>query len=78
MLRSWEFVLLRHEKFFLLWVAIASILLDIAWISISSGFDSQITYTNNSTPVIVTYFLLGLKVILFAYLTVVERSLTED
>lgn len=35
-LRTWEYVLLRHEKFLITWITISALLLDIIWIALCS------------------------------------------
>lgn len=35
-LRTWEYVLLRHEKFLITWITISTLLLDVIWIALCS------------------------------------------
>lgn len=78
MLRTWEFVLLRREKFMYTWLAVAGILVDVIWVALCSGSDSQINFIPLSGAVIVTYILLAAKAILLAYLLIAEQSLVSD
>jgi hypothetical protein len=68
LLRTWEYVLLRPEKFLLTWLTVCSILLDIIWIALSSGTLNQINFLPVGGAVIVTYILLGMKALLLGYL----------
>jgi len=36
-LRVWEYVMLRHEKFLLTWITVCAILLDVIWIALCSN-----------------------------------------
>jgi hypothetical protein len=78
MLRTWEFVLLRFEKFLLTCLILASILLDIVWIALSSNDLNQINFMSQKFATIVTYILLGVKIVLLGYLLLVERSLSSS
>lgn len=78
LLKSWEYVLLRHEKFLLFWLTVAAILLDIIWIALCSGNDSQINFVPLGGAIVVTYILLGVKVFLLGYLLVFEKSLMSE
>ena len=56
----------------------AAILLDIIWIALCSGNDSQINFVPLGGAIVMTYILLGMKAILLGYLLVAEQALVSD
>jgi hypothetical protein len=50
------------------WLIIAAMLLDGIWLVFSSHHVSQINYLNLHSAMVLTYFLLGVKVLFFIYL----------
>lgn len=64
------YVILRDELFFITWILIASILLDLIWIVFSSHNVSQINLLNMTEATIITYILLCVKVLYLVYLLI--------
>jgi hypothetical protein len=77
MIRSWEFVWLRFERFLMTWLTVAAILLDIVWIALCSFDVNQINFMRVDVCIVVSYVLLGVKIVLLGYLVVVESSLSS-
>lgn len=70
-------VMLREEKFYLTWIAIAGIFLDLVWLSIASDSKSQINFIELGGAQFLTYPLLVIKVIFFVYMLFYEKALTS-
>ena len=78
LLKNREYVLLRPEKFMITWLTLASILIDIIWLSLASGSLSQINFIPLAAAEVLTYILMGLKAIFFIYMLIVEKALVSD
>jgi hypothetical protein len=76
MLKTWEFVLLRHEKFMLAWLTISGMLLDVIWVVLSSSEVNQTNFLSQTPNAITTYILFGVKTVLLTYLLIAERSMS--
>ena len=69
-LRTWQYVLMRHEKFIITWITVSAILLDIIWIALCSDNNNQTNFMSLSGALIFTYILLGTKAFLLGYLLI--------
>ena len=77
LLKNYELVMLREEKFYMTWLTVAGILLDLVWLSIASDAKSQINFMDLSAAHLCTYPLVLVKAVFFVYMLVYERAFTS-
>lgn len=66
--------MLREEKFYVAWICVAGILLDLVWLAIASDSKSQINFMDLGWALFLTYPLLVVKAIFFVYMLIYEKA----
>lgn len=75
--KNWKYVMLRSQKFLLVWIVIGGICLDLIWIAFDGDHLSQINYLKLAWCGILTYLLIIVKIVLLLYMLIVQKAFSS-